>query len=245
MNKLKYLPALLLSSSVLANGNIPAPMAVEQPKINSPWGFYAGFNGGVNFMKGHRELDQTPPVPSIDRVTNEHARANAGRVEGYFGFSWKVPNTNIKIGLEPNASYTNVKSNDFNTVLVDAGPPAIFNSLETKWSSKYSFGIDFRPSYNFNPANMIYALIGTEARNFKFTHRDRLFSAHKHGNVWGFNWGLGYEHRINDSSVGIRFHQTLFGAKKVRYDLGGADFNGKLKARFCSIMLTYKYNFVG
>ncbi len=248
MKKILYLPLLLLAAEASANGNYSAPMpapAAEAPKMSSPWGLYAGLSAGGIAMRGHKKLiENIPIIPLVqNRVTNSQARDNAARFDGYLGGSWNIPDTNMVIGLETFGSYADLKNKDTNTVPVIGGG---FSTVSTEWSTKYSLGADFRHSYNLSPLDQVYALVGTEYRKFKLGYTDLANRANRSKNAWGFDWGLGYEHRFGNSSFGLRFKQSLFGSTKFKFNVPvNTRDTGTIRPRFYSLMLTYKYNFMG
>lgn len=246
MKKLAYL-ILLLPTFAIAGGHLPPAPTVQAPPVEQkcPWTIYAGFGAGANFLRGKRDFKLVSPPPEADLVANRNLDNNAARIEGYVGAAWNIPNTNFWLGIEPSASYTNVKDNDFhNLFIVEVLGVSVNEATFTTVNSKYAFGVDFRPSYNFNSSS-IYALIGSEVRHFNFRFQERRGSVNKTKHLWAFSWGVGYEYRLNDSSVGLRLRHNLFKSKDIDFDFNGSSFNARIKPDLYSVMLTYKYHFKG
>jgi len=246
MLKFKYLPMLLISTTALANGNVPGPVPVaEAPKPGCAWSYYAGFAGGIDVLQGHRGLVRKTPLPEVNLSRKHHLNGNAGYVELYTGATYWLPGSVFGLGLDPYVAYSNVKSNDFhNTALVE--DDLVFNESNTSsWAARLAFGADLKASLKLNQHNSLSAFVGPQVREFEFKYQDPLGSGDSDRWLWAFAWGVSYEHRFNLSSIGIKFRNAIFQKKKIHFNFEGSTLESTAKPRTYSVMLTYKYSFCG
>lgn len=246
MKILRHLPLVLLSASAIANGAPiqPAP-AQEATTPKSNWNVYAGFAGGLDILQGKRQLVEVLPAPAVNRVTKPELSGNGASFELFAGATYRIPNTIFSFGLDPYLSYSNVKSNDFNSVVVPVGNVNAFSSVSSSWASRFGGGLDLKAGLNVSQNDCFFGFVGTQLRQFQFKYNDHFGTVSKTKSLWAFAWGLGYEHRFATSSVGIKFRNDLFDGGSFSYGLGGSQFQGSMKPKLYSFLLTYKYNFIG
>lgn len=240
--------ALLLASPALAQGTTPSqpkPCPVTAPcPAPLPVSLYGGVGAGLSYLGGNWSLQNL--TTGFNRTTQTNLSGCSGRAEVYLGASWNVPKTDIGLGLEPYFAYSNVRQSDFNPLLVfSGGGITLYDSIYQSMSSIFSVGLDFRPSYSpEGTPHTFYALLGAAGTQLAYNYQGQAGQAIKSTNYpWGGTWGVGYEYRLEESSIGVRFREEFFSRQKITFSDGGSNFIAKIKPNLYSVMLTYKYNF--
>lgn len=175
-------------------------------------GMYVG--GALNFehMDGHRTDDIQGMRNNISYAkvyaNDIGMKDNSFGGEAYLGYLYRLPDTNIVLGLEPFVGYNDNKDN-VSALLAANELSRVAAQVKRKWN----LGFLARLGYVFCDSYMVYAVAGPDWGQFKYDWRESHFDDNKASNhkwLTGLRYGIGIEKEFEYIRVGVQATMTNY-----------------------------------
>ena len=210
-------------------------------------GIYVGAALNFEHMDGHRTDDvkgERDGLPySRVYADNIDINKNSFGGEAYLGYLYRLPDTDIVIGLEPFAGYNDNKDNASGLIITSDEESRVTAQVKRTWN----LGFLARLGYVFCDSYMLYAVAGPDWGQFKYDWRESYFNDNKANDCkWltGIRYGIGLEREFDYIRVGVQATMTNYKNSTLHsLEADGDTVSTKIKPDFLTIGIRVSYPF--